>query len=341
MVKAGGRFRSYVEIRREDNEERQVRKFDKDTWERRFANLVEPTLDIADFLAYCVEIDGGLSAENSRVLNLAVGSFQATGEWPGLPRLPVEEVRSARRKAEREQRITEEITRLEELAERGPPYTEKVKWTSSYMEKSQKDRQLGVFTSTSYERLGARFLWRDLACLYEEVGRYKEMENALIASSKSGGATYTTTYISVEILGMMYLDALSTAIRGRSTLFSRQPLDEDLRRELEALARRAHIPEIELPQDDPPKVTPEALGHTTQEVRKLADEALRRACDLARVELLQDDPQLEIIQLSIEATLHSTKGEFDEYDKKYAKLLAESKKYDQELLENENDVEAD
>ena len=176
-----------------------------------------------------------------------------------------------------------------------------------------------------------------MAGLYEEVGRYKDMERAKIKSANSEG----TTFIYVEILGMMYLDALSNAIRGRSTLFSRQPLDEDLRRELEALARRAHIPEIELPQDDLPKVTPEALDHTTQEVRKLADEALRRAYDFAKTEYPQDHPQLEVIQLSIEATPHSTKGEFDEYDKKYAKLLAKSKKYDQELLENENDVEAD
>ena len=42
-LQAGGSLRSYIDVWREGDGDWQVKKFDRETWERRFAHVVEPT----------------------------------------------------------------------------------------------------------------------------------------------------------------------------------------------------------------------------------------------------------------------------------------------------------
>ena len=50
QLQAGGKFRSYFDAWKEEEEYR-IRKFDPAAWEQRFAHLVDPTTDVVSFLA--------------------------------------------------------------------------------------------------------------------------------------------------------------------------------------------------------------------------------------------------------------------------------------------------
>ena len=84
-VRAGGKFRSYIEARRSESEDWQLKKFDEVTWNQRFAKLVEPTLDIARFLVVRAGSEGDLAREDWALLATALDSFERSGEWVHLP----------------------------------------------------------------------------------------------------------------------------------------------------------------------------------------------------------------------------------------------------------------
>ena len=48
-IQAGGKFRSYLDAWRQNEGVWDIRKFDSVTWEHRFANLVHPTYNIAEY----------------------------------------------------------------------------------------------------------------------------------------------------------------------------------------------------------------------------------------------------------------------------------------------------
>lgn len=83
-IQAGGQFKSYFDAWEEDGQYK-IRRFDPVIWQKRFASLVEPTLDIATFLAHSASTGNELSGEDKTLLDEAVKSFKRTGEWPGLP----------------------------------------------------------------------------------------------------------------------------------------------------------------------------------------------------------------------------------------------------------------
>jgi hypothetical protein len=66
----------------------EVRRFERETWDRRFAHLVEPTLDIALFVSGGDDTKSPESPFDERAastLTRIVKHFEATGEWLGLP----------------------------------------------------------------------------------------------------------------------------------------------------------------------------------------------------------------------------------------------------------------
>ena len=83
-ILAGGRWRPSVQARRgSDNEEWQVIKFDQAAWDRRFANFLEPTYEICEYLL--AHAAGAVpEAEFISVLKKAIKDFNATGNWPNL-----------------------------------------------------------------------------------------------------------------------------------------------------------------------------------------------------------------------------------------------------------------
>jgi hypothetical protein len=89
-LNAGGKFRSYLDAWREEGGDWQVRKFDENNWQLRFAHLVEPTCEIADFLNDRVHHFGDLDSDGTNALNKALLHYKSTGSWLGLPKVPVD-----------------------------------------------------------------------------------------------------------------------------------------------------------------------------------------------------------------------------------------------------------
>ena len=84
-ILAGGRWRPSVQAHRgSDNEEWQVIKFDQAAWDRRFANFLEPTYEIADYLLTHAA-DPVAETEFINALKNAIRDFKKTGNWSRLP----------------------------------------------------------------------------------------------------------------------------------------------------------------------------------------------------------------------------------------------------------------
>lgn len=126
-VLAGGMWRSYIDAVTSPDGEWQVRKFDKATWSKRFAHILEPTLQISVFLMECAD-ERGLHGESERVYWETIRHYRSTGEWLGLT--ATQEMRAAsmsRREHERLQkwaaaheRVSSLIPELESRASEDP-----------------------------------------------------------------------------------------------------------------------------------------------------------------------------------------------------------------------------
>ena len=83
-LQAGGKFRSYFDAWKEEEEYR-IRKFDPAAWEQRFAHLVDPTTDVVSFLANLASAGDEPPKEALVHLSQAAQIFERTGNWIGLP----------------------------------------------------------------------------------------------------------------------------------------------------------------------------------------------------------------------------------------------------------------
>jgi nucleoid DNA-binding protein len=190
-LQAGGSLRSYLDAWREDNGNWQVRKFDRETWQRRFAHLVQPTCEIARFLDQRVHYFGSLDVEGAAALNNALQHYRATGTWSGLPEVSEDVINEelkerARAEAKEEHRIRIRLISNNERRIRKDPLD--------------------------------RSAWGDLSNLYFKEQRYKDMENALKMQLKADQSKLGfQSYLTYLVLGEVYFAALSTSIRGRGT----------------------------------------------------------------------------------------------------------------------------
>lgn len=187
-LQAGGSLRSYLDAWQEDEGEWQIKKFDKATWERRFAHVVQPTVEIADFLSERATYFGDLDNEGAAVLNGVLQRYKSTGQWPGLPRVSedvkltwAEEEVKLRGQEEREKRLRQ-ISDLEKRV-RADPFD--------------------------------RHAWGSLHLLYYHEERFKDLENALKKSLQTDASELGFQYsINYKALGKTYLAALANSIRG-------------------------------------------------------------------------------------------------------------------------------
>ena len=193
-LQAGGSLRSYLDVWREGDGDWQVKKFDAETWERRFAHLVEPTYEIAEFLSLRVGWRGDLDAEGAAVLNQALQRYRDIRVWPGLPKVPEDVI----------DRRLEEYARAEAKEE----HERRVRLISNLEKKVRKD---------SLDRLA----WGDLSDLYLKEQRHKDAENAikilLELDVKKWGKPNPFTY---RQLAEIYLAALSVSVRGKGIRIS-------------------------------------------------------------------------------------------------------------------------
>ena len=197
-LQAGGKFRSYLDAWQQEGGDWEVKKFDEVVWSRRFARLVEPTMEIADFLNERVANVSDLDADRALVaveaaLNVALHNFRNTGEWSGLPKEP-QEVKLKRLEEEAQRRAQQ---RTQEAQRK------RIQLISEYEEQVRADPLAHIPN-------------QQLPRLYWNENRYKDMEQALKRSLKveysKQGNQYPNDYIA---LGKLYLTALSIAVRGK------------------------------------------------------------------------------------------------------------------------------
>lgn len=184
-LQAGGSLRSYIDLWREGDGDWQVKKFDAETWERRFAHVLEPTCEIADFLCQCVDWSGNVDAWGGAVLNQVLQHYKDTGAWLGLPKVPEDVI---------DRRLLEEYRAREQ-----EEHQNRLRLISVYkklLKKDPLDRNALI----------------SLAELFCKEQKYEDMENALkklLITEESKG------YMTCLQLGELYLAALSTSIRGK------------------------------------------------------------------------------------------------------------------------------
>ena len=178
----GGRFRTCLDVRRLKGGEWEVAKFDIETWERRFAHLVEPTCNIADYLSRHGAEDGELDSRKSATLKDSIDHFKLTGGWRWLPGIPVDLKEVSRQFAELEPSdLAKEVAHA---------------WS----------RRAGSEVPGD---------WLYLGMLYDLAERYKEMEEAIEASyyyASSGSETPGwRCWRSRRTLGDFYFAAFSNS----------------------------------------------------------------------------------------------------------------------------------
>lgn len=183
-LQAGGSLRSYLDVCREGEGDYQVRKFDNETWERRFAHLVDATYNIADYLRHYTAQTCRLDSEKSAILNEAIEHFKSTQEWLWLPGVAVD---------------LEGVS--EQMALLGPA---KLNEVISYAERL---------------RYGSKdpLDWQFLAMLYDLAARYKDMEEAIktaydLVRSDFGGLQWIA-WRWRQTVGMLYFAAFSNSTR--------------------------------------------------------------------------------------------------------------------------------
>jgi hypothetical protein len=191
-LQAGGRFRSYLDAWCEEDGDWQITKFDENAWQLRFAHLVEPTCEIADFLSHFDDLDTG----SADALKKAILHYKTTGSWLGLPEVPQDIIRRREEEVARQMEEEEAKRRSQEI---------------SYYEKRVKDN---AEDSSALSTLA--LLYYQQALLYQQGGRYKDIEKMLKmrlkADASKQGFQSSTTYME---LGKLYLAALSNSVRGK------------------------------------------------------------------------------------------------------------------------------
>ena len=84
-LQAGGKYRSYLDAWCREEDEWEVTKFNKGLWGRRFAAIVQPTYEIADFVINCETAYGDFEEQNALLLTKVIEHLESTGKWLGLP----------------------------------------------------------------------------------------------------------------------------------------------------------------------------------------------------------------------------------------------------------------
>jgi len=189
LLQAGGSLRSYIDAWREGDGDWQVKKFDAETWERRFAHVVGPTCEIADFLSSRVHWFGALDVEGAAALNHTLQHYKDTGVWLGLPKVP-EDVIDRRLQEEARAKAKEE-------------HDIRIRLISDNEKKVRKNRL-------------DRLAWSDLSDLYLKEQRYKDAENAIKMLLKLDVAKWgKPNPFTYRELAEIYLSALSVFVRGK------------------------------------------------------------------------------------------------------------------------------
>ncbi len=242
-VLAGGMWRSYIDAVTSPDGEWQVRKFDKATWAKRFARILEPTLQISVFLMECAD-ERGLHGESERVYWETIRHYRSTGEWLGLT--ATQEMRAAsmsRREHERLQkwaaaheRVSSLIPELESQAAENSSARIQPGGTQSRLHELYVELlNLGVTSTLSPSKAGNSLDWvlRDLYEKFRSLSmtlrRHKDYEEATrrLIDAPWADASGESEPHQRFLLGMFYAAALSNQLGRVGTLWP-LPAQSDL-----------------------------------------------------------------------------------------------------------------
>lgn len=177
-------MRSYVDAWKEEEGEWQIKKFDETSWQRRFAHVVAPTYNIADYLLRHSAQPGGLTDAEGLNLRAAIENSKSSQYWRWLPGVATDLEEVSRQMARMGgSKLIEEIA-----------YAEQLRKSSRHPED-----------------------WQFSALLYDFAGRYKDMENALKTAYSLVCGDFEGTESMVwrwrRTIGMLYFAAYCNAKR--------------------------------------------------------------------------------------------------------------------------------
>ena len=266
-VLAGGMWRPYIDAEVSSDDNWNVRKFDKATWDKRFAPILEPTLEISEFLFRCA--DGrGLHGESERAYWNTINHYRSTGEWKGLTiSQEMREAANSRQESEklRNWALAHEsaaalIRELEmQIADDPAGRIKQGRTQSQLFELYQELVHLGVAAtvSTAWVNNKLDFVLQDLYGRFRGLslwlGKYQGYEEAtkrLIDAPWANPSPWEEPDQRFR-LGMFYAAALSNDVRGRGGALWPSSVQSDL--------------------------TTKSLGYETRQVREWATMNLTRA----------------------------------------------------------------
>ena len=84
-LQAGGKFRSYLDAWKLQDEDWDIRKFHEKTWNFRFADVLRPSYEISEYLITCLGKSNSLRDQQRAVLEEAISIYKADEVWNWLP----------------------------------------------------------------------------------------------------------------------------------------------------------------------------------------------------------------------------------------------------------------
>ena len=211
-LQAGGALRKYIDAWREGKGPWEVTSFNGEVWKRRFAPVVSPTLEIAEFLQERVDYFDGLDPDGAEALTAALNHHKQTGGWTPLPRL------------------SEETKLLLQDAKQADAEAVRRVATASNMEKLEDKLRANPSAISALDNLWLGYL---------SLERYREAESALGRAIELNPGSYH-----YKTLGKLYLAALSTSTRGKGlqvSMFPRVDEPKDLNHDTEVLRDLAEL----------------------------------------------------------------------------------------------------
>ena len=316
-ILAGGMWRSYIDARASNERHWHIVKFDRSTWLKRFVPILEPTLEISDYLSRYA--DGqGLHGEFARVYWDAIRHYRSTGEWVGLAvsgEMRVSAVSQGEnerieRLSEAHEKAIELIRELEHRVEVDPlaPLNQDRTY-DQLRELYAEPLVLGVRGTRSPLRVNSsRYVLEDLYERFQTIslilGRVKDYENAtkgLLHVKEISPNRFPEDEAHARlVLGMFYVTALAHKTRGVGNVW---------------------------PTSIRSDISPESLGYSSDQVRDLAISNLTRVGEYYRDALLGEDDEefakelkdsIEELDLGLKATNSMCASDFDEIDNFYA-----------------------
>jgi len=196
------------------------------------------------------------------------------------------------------------------LFEETTPPEEELLRRAKEEEQKKRRQKVSYYEKRTRDEPRDSIAWSQLARLYMEEERYKDMENAIKKALE-----VEISPLDCKHLGMTYLAALSNSIR------------------------RKKIPILGY---IPSSITADSLSYTPEETRGLARESLGKAYEICKKAGYFDEESLKELELAYKAAEECSDSAFEEYEKfKVKQQIKEDKEMEERLRALQAEAEND